>query len=528
MSATQRGCLIFLAILGVLFVGVFLIPIVFLAGSGQATTLPVITMPAEYYRKDWPSPSFELVNSLGGALVANIILLIVIWRVWGASKGWTNKIPGRLQAAIEMIVDLWWGLTKQQAGNSPKSRRLLMPLVASIFMFLLAANLGKLIPGFETVGVLHCAVSEPVTFNGHPVTQYRFLGRDYFTYRIDGPLQTGTPATYDSYHQCEAMLGEHKYIKDGYLPDGLDPFFDAQVTVDVSEGMTLNDVLAEAESQLAAAVAVGLPASENRRETMAELTLGEYDAVAMHYNDPYAIYDSFTDVEFSIGQIAALNADANGVVNIEFDHDAEGGEGTASFDFEGQTYTLPHGYTADTPLLGDQTVVVRPELIGEHATTRENQLYTVAPFARGVSTDLSFTIGLAIMSFFFIQYFGLSTLGPDYLQKFVNLRALGNAGKNPIGGVDFIVGLFEIVSEFGKIISLAFRLFGALFAGSVLFVVFLFLTGTVVPLIILLLELIVGTAQAAVFAVLTLIFCAQAMVSHHHDDDHDDHHGDGH
>jgi F-type H+-transporting ATPase subunit a len=87
--------------------------------------------------------------------------------------------------------------------------------------------------------------------------------------------------------------------------------------------------------------------------------------------------------------------------------------------------------------------------------------------------------------------------------------------------IDFVVGLFEIVSELGKVISLAFRLFGALFAGSVLYAVILFLVGTTIPALILGLEIIVGGAQAAVFAILTLIFSAQAMISHHHDDDHD-------
>ncbi|MEO0598422.1 MAG: F0F1 ATP synthase subunit A, partial [Chloroflexota bacterium] len=102
--------------------------------------------------------------------------------------------------------------------------------------------------------------------------------------------------------------------------------------------------------------------------------------------------------------------------------------------------------------------------------------------------------------------------------------ALGNIQKNPIGGVDFLVGLFEIVSEFAKVISLAFRLFGNIFAGMVLIFVMHFLVATGLPAIFFGLESIIGFAQAAVFAVLTLIFCAQAMVSHHHDDDHDEHH----
>lgn len=535
MNSTQRGALIFLGIIIVLGIFVCWLPFVLLPSLNSAVTLPVITVPAEYYRQDWPSPDFELVNSLGGALLANVIVVLIALGVWRASKGWTNEVPGRFQGFVELIVNIWWGLTKDQAGASPKTKNVLFPIVASIFFFLFAANLGKLIPGVESVGVLHCAAASPVAFNGLPIVEREFLGAPYYTYRVDAPLETGTRATEDSYHQCEAMLGEHKYIKDGYLPTELDPFFDQAVTVEVEEGMTLEDVLADAEAQLDEAVAAGLPESEGRAEIQAELDAGEYEAIAIDYDDPYAIYNSFREVEFSLNDIIVNNANAEGQVTLAFAVEDDHGEGehheAETVEIDGTVYTLPEGATLETPLEAGQTVTVRGELLGTEATTRSNQLYTVAPFARGVATDLSFTVGLAILAFFVIQYFGLSTLGPDYLQKFVNLRALGNLGQNPIGGVDFIVGLFEIVSEFGKIISLAFRLFGAIFAGSVLFVVFMFLTGTLIPVIILMLEIIVGVAQAGVFAILTLIFSAQAMISHHgddHDHEHDHDHAAAH
>lgn len=532
MSATQRGGLIFAGLIIVLGIFVCWLPFVLLPSWNSAVTLPVITVPAEYYLKDWPSPDFELVNTLGGALLANIIVVTIGLLAFRASRGWRNEIPGRLQGFVELLVELWWSLTKQQAGNTPKTKGLLFPLVASIFFFLFAANLGKLLPGVETVGVLHCAVYEPVAFNGFPVIQRDFAGMPYFTYRVDSPLSTGTAGTYESYHRCQAMFGKQKYIKDGYLPTALDPFMDKAVTVQTTEGMTLEAVLADATAQLDAAVAAGLPESAGREAVQEHLAAGHYESVKMDYSDPYAIYNSFAPVEFSLNDIIKNNADATGLVTLAFASAAEGDHGAAegdhsastevvTFDIDGVVYSLPAGVTLETPLAADQSVVVRPELFGAEATTRANQLYTVAPFVRGVATDLSFTIGMAMMSFVFIQYFGLSTLGLGYLQKFINLRALGSAASNPIGAVDFIVGLFEIVSELGKIISLAFRLFGAIFAGSVLFVVFMFLTGTMIPVIILLLEVIVGTAQAAVFAVLTLLFCAQAMISHHHDDEHE-------
>ncbi len=152
-------------------------------------------------------------------------------------------------------------------------------------------------------------------------------------------------------------------------------------------------------------------------------------------------------------------------------------------------------------------------------------IFTVAPWFRGVSTDLSFNIGLALMSIIAVQIYGVLALGPTYFEKFINLSAIGNAGQRPIGAIDFIVGIIEIVSELGKIISLAFRLFGNLFAGGIVLIIFSFLVAFGLPVIMFLLEVIIGTVQALVFPVLTVVFAVQAMEAHHgdHDDDHADH-----
>jgi F-type H+-transporting ATPase subunit a len=223
-------------------------------------------------------------------------------------------------------------------------------------------------------------------------------------------------------------------------------------------------------------------------------------------------YHGWKEIHFTAAELLALNPGLQ-TAAVEGDH--------------GETHPA---LTLDTPLAAGQTVTIRPELLGVEATTFKNQLFTVAPFVRGAATDLNLTLSYAIFAFCQIQNFGLSTLGPDYLQKFVNLRAIGSIPtRGPLAAIDFVAGLFEIVSELGKIVSLSFRLFGALFAGSILFAVFLFLFGSILPAVILALELIVGGAQAAVFAILTLIFCSQAMVSHAHDDhDHHDEVGEGH
>lgn len=141
--------------------------------------------------------------------------------------------------------------------------------------------------------------------------------------------------------------------------------------------------------------------------------------------------------------------------------------------------------------------------------------YALVPYVRVLSTDLNFTVGLALVSMTMVQVLGVRALGVGYFSKFLNV---GGLFSRPVFGViDFGVGLLEMVSEFSKILSFSFRLFGNIFAGSVL----LFVIGTLVPVfaqsIFLMLEFAVGLIQAIVFGMLTMVFMAQATHSHGHE-----------
>jgi F-type H+-transporting ATPase subunit a len=140
----------------------------------------------------------------------------------------------------------------------------------------------------------------------------------------------------------------------------------------------------------------------------------------------------------------------------------------------------------------------------------------VVPFVRVASTDLNFTVALALMSVAMTQVIGLAAQGAGYLTKFINVKTIF---KVPVFGViDFAVGILEVISEFSKILSFAFRLFGNIFAGSVL----LFVIGTLVPVFaqsgVLMLEFFIGLIQAVIFGLLTMTFMAQATVAHGHDE----------
>lgn len=131
--------------------------------------------------------------------------------------------------------------------------------------------------------------------------------------------------------------------------------------------------------------------------------------------------------------------------------------------------------------------------------------HILVPFLRAPSADLNFTIALAMISVIAVNALGFITLGfRRHASKFFNF-------KNPIFT---FAGLLELVSEFVKIISFSFRLFGNVFAGEVLLIIIGFLGPYFLPLPFLFLEVFVGFIQAFIFAMLTLVFLAGAVTAH--------------
>lgn len=156
-------------------------------------------------------------------------------------------------------------------------------------------------------------------------------------------------------------------------------------------------------------------------------------------------------------------------------------------------------------LPGVGSVVVRHEQV---ASIAEHNGPAASPLFRPAYADVNMTMAIAMLSIFFTQFFGIQSLGfRQYAGKF-----FVNPLRNPIGT---FVGLLELVSEFAKIISFTFRLFGNIFAGEVLLVVISFLAPFIAPLPFYGLELFVGFVQALVFALLTLVFMKMAVTAHH-------------
>ena len=127
------------------------------------------------------------------------------------------------------------------------------------------------------------------------------------------------------------------------------------------------------------------------------------------------------------------------------------------------------------------------------------------PLFRSPASDLNFTLALALLAVTFVNALGVAAIGlRGRLSVFFNFK----------GPIEFFVGILELISEFAKIISFSFRLFGNVFAGEVLLTIMAFLVPYGVPLPFMFLEIFVGFIQAFIFGMLTLVFVAMATTAH--------------
>jgi len=144
----------------------------------------------------------------------------------------------------------------------------------------------------------------------------------------------------------------------------------------------------------------------------------------------------------------------------------------------------------------------------EYAVEEEHATHKI-PLLRGGTADLNTTVALALISVFVTQIYGFKFLGPrKHLAKYFNF-------KDPMM---LFLGPLEIIQEFARIISFAFRLYGNIFAGEVLLTIIPFLLPAVLSFVvspIFFLEIFVGVVQALVFVMLSAVFINMAVAEHH-------------
>ncbi len=117
------------------------------------------------------------------------------------------------------------------------------------------------------------------------------------------------------------------------------------------------------------------------------------------------------------------------------------------------------------------------------------------PHLEEPTKDLNTTLGLGIMGFVIAHYAGIKSKGiKAYLKEYFQ----------PI----FFMMPLNVIGELAKIVSISFRLFGNIMGGSIIILVVSYLTYSVIlpPFLYAFFGLFVGTIQAFVFTMLTVVY----------------------
>ena len=119
----------------------------------------------------------------------------------------------------------------------------------------------------------------------------------------------------------------------------------------------------------------------------------------------------------------------------------------------------------------------------------------IIPHLEEPTKDLNTTLGLGIMGFFIAHYAAIKSKGfKVYIKEYFQ----------PI----FFMMPLNVIGELAKIVSISFRLFGNIMGGSIIILVVSYLTYNLVlpPFLYGFFGLFVGTIQAFVFTMLTVVY----------------------
>ncbi len=95
---------------------------------------------------------FTFTNSMVGALLASIVLLLVAWYFTRRS----TLVPSRFQALLEFPIDWMTSIVRDSGGSRWRG---FVTLILTFFLLILVANYLGLFPGVGTIGLVHHAAS---------------------------------------------------------------------------------------------------------------------------------------------------------------------------------------------------------------------------------------------------------------------------------------------------------------------------------------------------------------------------------
>jgi F-type H+-transporting ATPase subunit a len=143
--------------------------------------------------------------------------------------------------------------------------------------------------------------------------------------------------------------------------------------------------------------------------------------------------------------------------------------------------------------------------------------YNGTPVFRSPTADFNTTFGLAFGAILVLQFVSIKDYGLfGHIGKFFKFKEVYQGFRKGVSAgfvalIDFFVGVLDIIGELAKIISLALRLFGNMYAGNVLMVIIMGALAYVLPAVWLGMNIFVGILQAMVFSALVAAYYMLAI-----------------
>lgn len=112
-----------------------------------------ISLKAQEIFKLW---GFGITNSLFLTFIVSLILILFSFVVYRK----INIIPGKLQSLVELVIEWFLDLMHSTLGSAQKAERYL-PLIVTIFIFIMVSNLLGIFPGVGSFLINHNSTKVP-------------------------------------------------------------------------------------------------------------------------------------------------------------------------------------------------------------------------------------------------------------------------------------------------------------------------------------------------------------------------------
>ena len=144
-------------------------------------------------------------------------------------------------------------------------------------------------------------------------------------------------------------------------------------------------------------------------------------------------------------------------------------------------------------------------------------LMGLVPGLKAPTSSINVTLGCALTVFVYYQFHGIKEQG---IVWYVKHFMVPPGAPWPIAPIYFPI---EVISHLSRVLSLSVRLFGNIFGEDLVIIILASLVPFVVPLPMMALGLVTSALQAYIFAMLTTIYLAGAVVVDHGPDGHGEH-----